>query len=139
MNKYLKTFILRGLIFGAGGPVIVGIVLLILDLTVGDIMLTGREICITIVSSYLLAFVHAGASIFPSMDTMPIAKSALLHFGTLYVAYTACYLVNSWIEFKPLVLLIYTAVFVAIYLSVWLIVILSLRCAKKNINAHLGE
>ena len=36
MNKYLKEFLLRGLMFSGFGPIICGIVFLILNYTVKD-------------------------------------------------------------------------------------------------------
>ena len=68
-----------------------------------------------IITTYLLAFIHAGASIFNQIEDWPIMKSLLCHFLTLYFAYILCYLINSWIDFNFIAILIFTAVFIAIY------------------------
>lgn len=133
----VKDFFLRGLLFGGFGPVILGIVYLILHFTLEDFTLTGDEVFIAILSIYLLAFVHAGASVFNQIESWPIAKSVLCHFGLLYIAYVLCYVINSWIPFEPVVLGIFTAVFAVIYGLVWLIVYICIRATVKRLNRSL--
>ena len=137
MNKYVKEFIHRGLIFGGFGPVILGIIYFILSKTVDGFMLSGLEVMIGIISTYLLAFVHAGASIFNQIEHWGISKSLLCHLSTLYVAYSLCYVINTWIPFEPKVLLVFTIVFLTIYFVVWGIVYLSVKNISKNCNAKL--
>ncbi len=133
----VKDFFLRGLVFGGFGPVILGIVYLVLHFTLEDFTLTGDEVFIAILSIYLLAFVHAGASVFNQIESWPVAKSILCHFGLLYVAYALCYVINSWIPFEPVVLGIFTAVFAAVYGLVWLIVYTCIRATVKRLNRSL--
>jgi hypothetical protein len=70
MNKgYFKAFLHRGLIFGGFGPIIVGIVFFVLSLTLEDFSLSGQEVFFAIISTYLLAFLQAGASIFNQIES----------------------------------------------------------------------
>lgn len=133
----VRDFFLRGLLFGGFGPVILGIVYLILHLTLEDFSLSGLTVFQGILSTYALAFVHAGASVFNQIESWSPAKSTLCHFGLLYVAYTLCYLSNSWIPFEPAVLGIFTAIFTVGYAAVWLIVFVSLRVTAKKLNSGL--
>lgn len=137
MNKHIKDFLLRGMSFGGFGPVIAGIVYLIVSKTVDNFALSGAEVFIAIVSTYLLAFLQAGASVFNQIENWPPAKSLLCHFVTLYVAYVGCYLLNSWIPFEPTVLLIFTAIFVVSYFMIWGIVYLAVRATSKKFNHNL--
>ena len=137
MNKYVKEFIHRGLIFGGFGPIILGIIYFILSKTVDGFMLSGLEVMTGIISIYLLAFVHAGASIFNQIEHWGISKSLFCHLSTLYVAYSLCYVINTWIPFEPKVLLVFTIVFLTIYFIVWGIVYLSVKTISKNCNAKL--
>ncbi len=137
MNKYVKGFIHRGLIFGGFGPIILGIIYFILSKTVDGFMLSGLEVMTGIISIYLLAFVHAGASIFNQIEHWGISKSLLCHLSTLYVAYSLCYVINTWIPFEPKVLLLFTAVFMIIYFAVWCTVYFVIRMTSKNFNAKL--
>ena len=50
MNKNLKSFMHRGLIFAGFGPVVAGIVFLILDLSGVEVVLSGTNIFSAIIS-----------------------------------------------------------------------------------------
>lgn len=138
MNKYALRFLHRGMLFGGFGPIVLGIIYFVLSLTIEDLSLGGQEVFVGILSVYLLAFVHAGASVFPQIEEWPIAKSLLIHLATLYVAYVSCYLLNDWLPFSGTALLIFTLVFAAIYFTVWGIVLLSLRATSGKFNQKLG-
>ncbi len=137
MSKYVKSFFHRGVIFGGFGPIVAGIVYLILDLCLEDLNVGGIEMFTAIISTYLLAFIHAGASIFNQIDNWPIAKSLLFHFTTLYLSYTLCYFINSWIPFKWSVFLIYTGLFVLVYLAIWMTVLILTRRDSRLLNSEL--
>ena len=139
MNKHsiLKNFMFRGLIFGGFGPIVMGIVYLCLHLCLENFSVGGVEIFTAILSTYLLAFVHAGVSVFNQIESWSVGKSLFFHLGSLYLAYTAVYLINAWIPFDWRVLLIYTGSFVALYMTVWLIVYLCARSTGKRMNRCL--
>lgn len=137
MNKYVKEFFHRGLMFGGFGPIIMGIILLIINAAGEAVTLTAKDYFISTVSIYLLAFVHAGASVFNQIEHWSIPKSVLYHFLSLYIAYSLCYIGNSWIPFEPKVLLIFTAVFAAGYVVVWLTVVIILKSTSKKLNRKL--
>ena len=137
MNKYVKKFLHRGVLFGGVGPIILGIIYWILSGTIDDFSVGGGEVCLGIITIYLLAFVQAGASVFNQIEEWGIGKSLLVHFLTLFVAYSGCYLLNTWIPFEPMVLLIFAAVFVAIYFIVWLTVYFIVRATRNKLNAQL--
>lgn len=138
MNKYLKEFLHRGLIFGGFGPIILAFIYFILSKTINGFSLSGGELLLGIISVYLLAFIQAGATVFNQIEHWPITRSLLFHFVSLYLAYVICYVVNSWIPFKPMVLVIFTAVFAAIYFAVWIIVVLSIKAFTKKANRKLN-
>ena len=137
MNKYVKQYLHRGLIFGGFGPIVMGIVYAIIDASGVDLSLSGIQVLLAIVSTYLIAFVQAGSSVFNQIEHWPIAKSLALHLGSIYAVYAAAYLVNTWIPFEPLVLLIFTGVFLAVYFAVWLTVYLSVKAASKKMSERL--
>ena len=137
MNAYVKNFFLRGLIFGGFGPIVMAIVYFVLSLTLEDFTLSGGEIAVATLSTYLLAFIHAGASVFNQIEHWPPIKSIPIHFAFLYLAYTGCYLVNSWIPFDPMVLIIFTAIFLLAYFIIWLTVFISVKAASKRLNEKI--
>lgn len=138
MNSYLKEFLKRGMMFGGFGPIVLGVVFLVLSRTVDSFSLTAKDYFIGTVSVYLLAFVQAGASVFNQIEQWPLSKAMLCHFSVLYVSYSICYVLNSWIPFEPKVLLIFTAIFIIVYLITWLTVFLIVKSTSKKLNGKLS-
>ena len=137
MNRYLKSFLHRGLVFGGFGPLVLAIVYLVLSHTVEGLSLTGGEVFLGVLSTYLLAFVHAGVSVFNQIESWSVGRSLFFHLGTLYLAYSICYLLNRWIPFHATAFLIFTAAFVIGYFAVWLTVVLITRATSKRLNQSL--
>ena len=137
MNKYVKEFFLRGLMFSGFGPVIIGIIYVVLSKTANDFSLTETDVLSGIISTYLIAFVQAGASVFNQIEHWSTPKSLFFHFGSLYIVYSLAYILNSWIPFVPKVLLIFTLVFIAVYFTVWITVYLIVRHTSKKFNSVL--
>ncbi len=137
MNKYVKDYLLRGMFFGGFGPIILGIVYAILEVAVPGFSLSGGEVLLAILSTYIIAFVQAGASVFNQIEEWPLMKSVGFHFLSIYLAYSLAYVLNSWIPFDWSVIGIFTAIFVGVYLVVWVIVYLSVRAATKRLNGKV--
>ena len=136
-NKYVRQFLLRGLIFGGFGPIIMGIVYLILSFCIEDFSVSGINVFTATISIYILAFIQAGCSVFNQIEHWSVPKATLFHFSFIYAAYVLCYLVNSWIPFEPLVLLIFTASFVVAYFIIWITVALIVKSTVKKLNSKL--
>ena len=130
-------FLHRGLIFGGFGPIVAGAVYLIIDRFNSSITLNATQVFLAVVSTYLIAFIQAGASIFNQIDHWPLPKSLLCHFSSIYSAYFLCYIINSWIPFKIEVVLIFTGIFIAVYFIVWTAVYFSVKSASKKLNSKL--
>lgn len=137
MNKYVKEFLHRGLMFGGFGPIITAIVMLILSHAINGFSLTGNEMFLSVVSTYVLAFVHTGTSVFHQIEHWSVIKALLCQLCTLYSAYVICYLMNSWLPFDITVIAIFTCIFVAVYLVVWGIVYLCVKNASKKMSEKL--
>ena len=137
MKKYLKEFFRRGLMFGGFGPLVAGIVFFVVSKISPSFFLNGTEVFCAILSTYILAFLQAGASVFNQIENWSLMKSLLCHFSTLFVAYTSCYLLNSWIPFDYRVILIFIGIFVAVYFTVWSIVYFSIKATSRKLNMKL--
>ena len=137
MNKHLKNFLHRGLIFGGFGPIVLGIIFFCIELSGTQLGLGGGEVLMAIFSTYILAFVQSGASVFNQIEEWPITKSLLCHFSLLFAVYSLTYILNSWIPFEPLMLLIFFLVFVAVYFAIWLTVYFSVKAHTKKLNSKL--
>lgn len=137
MNRYLKDFLHRGLIFGGFGPIVVAIVFMCISLADRGFSLTASQILLATVSSYLLAFIQAGVTVFNQIEHWSTVKSLLCHFVTLYAAYSVCYVVNSWIPFEPMVIVIFSVIFAVLFFVIWTIVYLSVKATSKRFNSQL--
>lgn len=137
MNRYLKDFLHRGLIFGGFGPIVVAIVFMCISLADRGFSLTANQILLATMSSYLLAFIQAGVTVFNQIEHWSTVKSLLCHFVTLYATYSVCYVVNSWIPFEPMVLVIFSVIFAVLFFVIWTIVYLSVRATSKRFNSQL--
>lgn len=137
MNKYLKEFFHRGLIFAGFGPIILGIIYYIISETEKGFSLSGYQVCLGIISIYVLAFVQAGATVFNQIEDWSLPKSLVCHFSTLYITYILCYVVNTWIPFKPMILLIFTLIFISLYLIIWITVYFTIKISAKKFNSKL--
>ena len=137
MNIYVKRFLQRGMAFGGFGPIIAGIIYVVIDARIDNLVLTGVEVCIAIISTYALAFIQAGASVFNQIEHWSVPKSTLFHFGAIYIAYVGCYLINTWIPFEPLVIAIFTGIFAVSYLIIWSIVVITIKLTSKKLNKKL--
>ena len=139
MNKYVKEFFKRGLMFGGFGPIIMAIVFWVIDLTGAVQAFDGGQVLLATVSTYVIAFVQAGASVFNQIEGWSLGKSLGIHLSVLYVTYLGFYIVNSWIPFVWQVVAIFTAIFVAVYLAIWLTVYLIVKNTSKRLNAKLSK
>ncbi len=138
MNIYLKQFLQRGAVFGGMGPIIAGFVYFVISLSLEDFALTGTEVFVGIVSTYILAFLQAGASVFNQVEHWSIGKSLFCHFALIYAAYIGCYLVNAWIPLDVMFIGIFTLIFTTVYFIIWLTVYFIIKATSKRLNDHIA-
>ena len=136
MKKNVLEFFKRGLMFGGFGPIVLGIILYIISKTL-NVNFSGEEVFLGIISIYILAFIHAGVSVFSQIEEWSVPKCTALHLASLYFAYLGCYLINSWIPFDWVVLLIFTLAFVVTYFIIWTIVVIVIKETTKKLNNKL--
>lgn len=139
MNKYVKEYLHRGLLFSGLGPVTAGIVCFILDRCSVTVALNGLDILKAVLATYVIAFVHAGSSVFPQIETWSRMKAILFQGTSIYVVYLAGYLINNWIPLNPIAIGIYTGGFVLAFGLTWLIVVLVSKNVAKRMNEKLQQ
>ena len=139
MNYYVKEFIKRGLIFSGFGPIIVGIVYLCIEGSGVDLKLNASTLFLAIITTYIIAFVQAGSSVFNQIESWSKAKSLFFQMTSIYVVYMGGYLINNWIPFKIEVIIIFTCVYIAAYLTIWLTVYFITKNTSKKLNSKLND
>ena len=139
MKKYVLEFVRRGLIACGFGPVILGIIYLILQHH-GEIeILTVNEVCMGIFSLALLAFLAGGMNVVYQIERLPLTLAILLHGGVLYAGYLVTYLLNDWLERGVMQILVFSGIFVVSYLVIWLIIYFTTKRNTEKVNKILVE
>ena len=137
MKKFLKEFLLRGLICAAGGPIVLAIIYGLLGATGAAESLSPSEVCIGILSITLLAFTTAGMTAIYQMEHLPLATMILLHGGVLYITYILAYLINGWLQNSLIPILVFTGIFAVGYAIVWLIIYFIEKAKAEKLNKLL--
>lgn len=137
MKKFLKEFLLRGLICAGGGPIVLAIIYGILGATGAVEAFSPREVCLGILTITLLAFVAAGMTAIYQMEQLPLPMMILIHGGALYLAYLLTYLMNGWLQKSLLPIAVFTGIFVAGYAIIWLIIYLVEKAKTEKLNKLL--
>lgn len=137
MKKIIREFLLRGLIAGGFGPMILAIVYLALQRHADLQSLSVSRICIGIFSLYVLAFLAGGMNVVYQIERLPLMIAILIHCGVLYLGYLVTYLVNDWLELGIMPVLVFTGIFVLGYLLIWAVIYSLTRRNTERVNAIL--
>ena len=137
MKKFLKEFLLRGLICAAGGPLVLAIIYGILGATGTVNALSPMEVCRGILTITLLAFIAAGMTAIYQLEQLPLPTMILLHGGALYIAYLLTYLINGWLLNQLMPILIFTGIFIAGYAVIWLVIYCIEKAKTEKLNKLL--
>lgn len=139
MKKYVKEFVLRGLICAAGGPLVLAVIYGILGATGAVTTLTPQEVCLGIITISLLAFLAAGCTTLYQIEQLSVFFAALIHGLVLYGSYIVIYLINGWLLQQLEAILIFTGIFVAGYALVWLVIWLVTKHSANQLNEKLKQ
>ena len=94
---------------------------------------------LAIVTTYIIAFIHAGSSVFNIVESWSRVKGLLFQLISIYTVYTIGYLLNSWLPLKIEVIIIYTVIFVLAFLTVWLAIFFITKSVTKKLNDKLNS
>ena len=139
MKRRLKKFCHRGSIFSGFGPIIYALVMLILYLCGVDTLCDGLTVFKGIFSTYLLGFIVSGISIIWEEEKLGIGFAVIIHGTTLYLCYLGMYLINGWIPNGSSSIGIFSVVFIATYVLIWLIILMVEKNRAKSFNVKLSK
>lgn len=137
MRKFLKEFLLRGLLCAAGGPLVLAVIYGILGATGTVSAFSPKEVCLGIITITLLAFMVAGMTAIYQMEQLPLSMMILLHGGALYIAYILTYLLNGWLQKSLIPILVFTGIFLMGYAVIWLIIYFVEKAKTEKLNKLL--
>ena len=137
MKKFGKEFLLRGLLACSGGPIVLAIVYGILGATGTVSHFSPNEVCMGILTVTLLAFIVGGMTAIYQLEQLPLISAILIHGAGLYAAYLLIYLLNGWLMQQLIPIAIFTAVFIAGYAVIWLIIYSVTKRKSEQLNKML--
>ena len=139
MKKFILEFLHRGLIAFGIGPIVLAIVYLILQQTAAVETLSVNQVCIGIFSITALAFIAGGMNAIYQIERLPLMVAILIHGGVLYISYLVTYLLNDWLDFGTLPIIVFSAVFVVGYIVIWAIIYSITKRNTDKLNKMLRE
>ena len=134
MKRFVLEFLRRGFIASGIGPIVLAMVYLILKQSDSIDTLTVNQVCVGIFSLTALAVIAGGMNAIYQVERMPLMTAILIHGGVLYVGYLCTYLLNDWLDFGIIPIIVFTAIFVVGYIVIWAIIysIIKRNTAKLN-------
>ena len=134
MKKPVLEFVRRGLIACGFGPIVLALLYLILHSQGVVENLTVHEVCTGIFSLSALAFMVGGMNMIYQIERLPLMTAILIHGGVLYISYLGTYLINGWLEWGTMPILVFTGIFLLGYLAIWAIIyfVTKKRTARLN-------
>ena len=135
MKRYILEFFRRGLCAWGLGPLVLAVLYLFLPVEA----LTAREVSLGIFSLSALAFLAGGMNVIYQIERLPLMAAIGIHGGVLYVGYLGTYLLNGWLDWGRLPVLVFTAIFAVGYLAIWAVIYAILKRRTARVNALLRQ
>ena len=139
MKKFVSNFLLRGLVACGFGPIVLAVVYLVLHQQGVVQTLAVTEVCMGIFSLFALAFVVGGTNAIYQIERLPVMLAILIHGVVLYVSYLIVYLVNDWLKWGFTPIVVFSAIFVVGYLTIWAIIYFVNKKNTERINKQLKQ
>ncbi len=139
MKKFVLEFLRRGLIASGIGPIVLAIVYLILQQASAIETLSVNQVCIGIFSITALAFIAGGMNAIYQIERLPLMVAILIHGGILYISYLVTYLLNDWLDFGVMPIVVFTAIFVVGYIVIWAIIYSIIKRNTAKLNKMLKQ
>ena len=139
MKKFILEFLRRGFVAAGIGPIVLAIVYLILQQTAAVETLSANQVCIGIFSITALTFIAGGMNAIYQIERLPLMVAILIHGGILYISYLGTYLLNNWLDFGVLPIVVFSAIFVVGYIVIWAIIYSIIRRNTAKLNKMLKE
>ena len=133
MKRYILDFLRRGLAAMGFGPMVLAVLYLLLPVQT----LTVQAVSLGIFSLSALAFLAGGLNVLYQIERLPLMAAIGIHGGVLYAGYLATYLLNGWLDWGRLPVLVFTAIFAVGYLAIWAVIYAIMRRSTARVNALL--
>ena len=139
MKKIVLEFFRRGVVACGLGPIVLAILYLILQHQAKLETLTVSQVCMGIFSLSALAFIAGGMNVIYQIERLPLMVAILIHGCVLYLSYLGTYLINDWLEWGVLPILVFSGIFVFGYLAIWAIIYSIIKKKTERLNEQLKQ
>ena len=139
MKKFALEFLRRGIIASGIGPIILAVVYLILQASANVYTLTVNDVSVGIFSLFTLAFIAGGMNAIYQIERLPLMTAVLIHGIVLYIGYLITYLINDWLDFGIIPIIVFSGIFVVGYVIIWSIIYFIIRKNTARINEILKQ
>lgn len=139
MKKFALEFLRRGIIASGIGPIILAVVYLILQASANVYTLTVNDVSVGIFSLFALAFIAGGMNAIYQIERLPLMTAVLIHGIVLYIGYLCTYLINDWLDFGTIPIIVFSGIFVVGYVVIWSIIYFIIRKNTARINEILKQ
>ena len=139
MKRIVLEFVRRGLAACGLGPIVLAIIYLILQHNVNLETLTVNQVCLGIFSLSALAFIAGGMNVIYQIERLPLMVAILIHGGVLYISYLGTYLINDWLDWGIIPILVFSGIFVLGYLVIWVIIYSIIKRNTEKLNIVLKQ
>ena len=139
MKRFVLEFLRRGAIASGIGPIVWAIIYMILQHVAEVEILTVNQVCIGIVSLTALAFLAGGMNALYQIERLPLLMAILIHGSVLYVSYLGTYLINDWLDFGIIPIIVFSAIFVVGYIVIWAIIYSIIKRNTAKLNEMLQQ
>jgi len=139
MKKFTLEFLRRGFAVCGLGPMVLAFLYLILQRQAALETLTVNQVCIGIFSLTALAFIAGGMNTLYQIERLPLMVAILIHGSVLYVSYLATYLLNNWLEWGMIPIVVFSAIFVVGYIVIWAVIYSIIRRNTHRLNEGLKK
>ena len=137
MKRNLGEFCRRGFIACGFGPLVLAVFYLILQEQTGLQIVSIKEVCIGIFSLSALSFMAGGMNAVYQIEQIPLMVAILIHGSVLYVCYLITYLINGWLKWGSIPILVFSGIFILGYFTIWAIIYAIIRRNTERINGIL--
>ena len=135
MKGYILDFFRRGLAAMGFGPLVLAVLYFCLPAE----SLTVHEVSLGIFSLSALAFLAGGLNVLYQIERLPLMAAIGLHGFVLYAGYLVTYLLNGWLDWGWIPLLVFSGIFVAGYLAIWAVICAVIRRKTARVNELLKQ
>ena len=139
MKKYIFEFFRRGMTACGIGPIVLAILYLVLQQEERLQTLTINQVCLGIFSISALAFIAGGMNMIYQIEQLPLMVAISIHGGVLYISYLITYLVNDWLQWGVIEILVFSGIFIFGYIIICMIIYSIIKRNTEKVNKILQE